>query len=118
MTNDIFKFGYGDILVDTNFISLKLYHINNKLDIGRRYKDADELPNYEILNGYEIQFFSVPEVDKFISMLKDVLLDKLYLTFEFKGVTFDFTNWNEKSIQICIDAALKIRSWFIIPTAC
>lgn len=114
MSNDsIFKFGYGDILVYHDFNSLKLYHIDIPQKIGYPYNKN----NFTILSGHVITFYSVISVDKVISHLKDILIDKSYYQFEYNGVIFDFTNWNENSIQICIDAMMQIRHWFMIPLA-
>lgn len=108
-----FKFGYGDLLVDHTINSLKIYQINRPQKIGSQYDKTD----FTIETEHIITFYSVRSVDQFISKLKDILLDKAYYTFEYQSSIFDFTNWNETSIQICIDAMMQIRHWFMVPLA-
>ena len=110
---NIIKFGYGDILVYHAINSLKLYHIDKQQEIGMQYDKT----NYSILSDHIIPFYSVLSIDTVISKLKDILLDKMYYQFEYDGTIFDFTNWNETSIQICIDALMQIRLWFMVPLA-
>ena len=108
-----FKFGYGDILVNHNFNTLILYQIDPPQRIGI----LNDRETCTILNEHHIVFYDVQSIDKVIGHLKDILLDKAYYQFEYNSSIFDFTNWNETSIQICIDAMMEIRRWFMIPLA-
>lgn len=111
--DNIFKFGYGDIIVNYGFNDLKLSHIDIPQTIGNQYDPS----KFNILSERRIIFNSISEIDTVISKFKDILIDKGYYQFEYDGVIFDFTNWNEKSIQICIDAMGRIRHWFMVPLA-
>ena len=107
-------FGYGDIIVHNGWYTLKFIHINNQYPIGF---DTTEISATDTeISHITIDFRTMTSLNDFISKLKDVLLDGMR-SFEYNGYTFDFTNYNEDSVEVCIRQAETLVRWLLVPLA-
>lgn len=111
---NVIKFGYGDVVVAHVFTSLKLTCINKTYPLGHTISGDDT--SYDIITQINIDFHTFISINEFISKLKDVLLDEVRI-FKYGNYIFDFTNYNETSLNACINQAEIISWWLSLPLA-
>ncbi len=108
-------FGYGDILVHSYLWMLQLDFIDTQYTCGEYIDILEEnIPN--IIKTISIPIDSLDKINEIRLKLNKVHNKEIHI-FAFEEYLFDFSNWNKKSIQICIDAIEDIRSKYLLAIA-
>ena len=91
------KFGYGDICVRSDGLTQRISFQQFKppAECGGNVPEDVEYIGEEV-----ILQISYEEYCEFNKQLKSVLSNSIS-TFSFKGYIFDFTNYNEESVNVC-----------------
>lgn len=104
------KFGYGDISLGGRFQTLTFQQFKPPAEIGSFIDPSEvEFTSEEI--SINISYDDYVEYKKKLEQVEE----KSILEFTFKGYTFDFTNWNIKSVYACkrmLEQAMK--SYFML----
>lgn len=110
INNNILKFGYGDIAVGVDELQqcMKFQQFKPPTECGKRvYADVEWI-------GDEIKIYlNWEEYLEFNKLLEGVRCKNISV-FDFKDYIFDFTNYNEKSIQTCKKFAELSMKWYIL----
>ena len=96
----ILKFGYGDIAVGNVGFYMQLTPFKPPVEVGTSCKDlfsnGDIIPIGEVV---KIKFETFNDFTELKCKLEDVC-NTIQKSFEFKGYTFDFSNYNKVSIEV------------------
>jgi len=107
-------FGYGDIAVGNTTIALRFRQFEPSMEVGADIIDGEM--NFTS-NGINIYLCSYAEVEC-LERLLDKMTGRDFFYFIFKEWTFNFANWNPKSIEV-IKAHLNIvKNNMLAPMAC
>lgn len=104
------KFGYGTTLISSNGTTrrITMMYIEPPIPISGHNLENKDLKDTVIIE--EIHFSYESDMDKFIKELGSVSENNPILTF--RGYTFDFSNYNEKSVNALINGLkVVIRGW-------
>lgn len=117
INNKTFYFGYGDILVNScEMPFIRFTGIVPPLEIGT-VVDQDTLADLDgATETIEIKFDSLKEAHNFKHMLERV--NRLNNSFEYGGYAFDFSNYNESSIQVLLTHINSVITSFVRLMAC
>lgn len=107
--NNILKFGYGDIAVGSSPAQLIRF---------QQFKPPEECGNYvsnnvEFIGKEIIISLTYEDYRNLKDKLKEVKSRNISL-FEFKGYIFNFTNYNEKSVEVCEKHMEDAMKWYFI----
>lgn len=111
----IFKFGYGDISVGGNPFTrqMNFQQFKPPAKIGNEVIDDEvEFIGERIL--IEIAYEDYQKLSKLFDDVKSRKISK----FTFKGYIFDFTNYNEKSVEVCKKKLNEAMSLYFLAMAC
>lgn len=107
---NILKFGHGDIAVGYRVTGILTFQqFKPPEECGSYVSDNVEYTSEQII----INFTCYEEYLELSNKLKDVK-SKNISTFEFKDYIFDFTNYNEKSVEVCERYLKRAMSWYLM----
>lgn len=109
-----FKFGYGDISVGGDPVGREIFFQQFKPPA----KCGDNVsPDVEWI-GEQISIKIDYEDYKKLGKLLDDVKSREISEFTFKDYIFDFTNYNEKSVEVCKKKLSKAVSLYFLAMAC
>lgn len=115
----ILKFGYGDIAVGNKFTNMQLIPFKPPVEIGTDCNDlfanGDITPIGEVVM---IKFNSLEDFAELKDKLEGVRPATASKVFEFKGYTFDFSNYNVKSVEVVDSVRYAIYMNYLRYAAC
>jgi hypothetical protein len=101
----ILKFGYGDIAVQNKFTNMRLVPFKPPVEIGTSCHDLfDNGDIVQVGEAVVIKFDTLNDFTELKEKLRSVRNTTIKV-FEFKGYIFDFSNYNEKSVEV-VDSVL------------
>jgi hypothetical protein len=109
----VIKFGYGDVLVHSNeFLKvLTLTYIEPPKEVGEIIKNDND---YNILDRIQFQFDN-----DMIILYEDLKhMNPKNTIVKFRDYTFDFTNFNEKSLEVVVRGVKRVINGFTLALAC
>ena len=113
-------FGYGGIRVDTVMQYLQFNGIKPPMGAGTRIfaANGDKIGDWEDTGSeLHILFNTMTEVKTVCDLLSEI--EKNHGgTFTFKGITFDFTRYEQASMNIVTYAMQKIKFYLTMLIAC
>lgn len=110
-----FKFGYGDISVGGNPVTRQMIFQQFKppIEVG-----ADVMKHNVMWVGerilIKVSYGDYQDLCKLLSRVKSREISE----FTFKDYIFDFTNYNEKSVEICKEKLSEAMSLYFLGMAC
>lgn len=113
-------FGYGGIIVDGFFQSMKLIGIKPPLGTGSKFKDSygNKIGDWEYTGSIlTIEFNNLKEIQELYIML-DYIDTKKGGSFKFKEVVFNFTTYEKVSVEIVRSVVDMIKRSIISVSAC
>lgn len=112
----ILKFGYGDIGVSNVWRNMRFIPFKPPVEIGTDTRPLFADGSIEAVGEpIMITFETFQDFNELQDKLKNVYTQRV---FEFKGYTFDFSNYNEKSVEVCNDALRRAYMNFLQCAAC
>ena len=104
------KFGYGDICVKSDALTQKMSFQQFKppAKCGDMISGDVEYIGNEIV--FEISYEDYCEFGKYLEQVSN----KETVEFYFKGYMFDFTNFNEESINVCKKHLNSAMRWYFM----
>lgn len=112
-------FGDGDICVSTSTFGLRFREFEPPVEVGTVI--TDELEK-EVGLKYTSEWFTLPIKTYEEAVTLDKLLDKMdgrdFYYFHFGDFTFNFANWNPKSIEVIKGHLSVVRSRLLMCIAC
>lgn len=117
--NKIICFGYGDVQVGSTWSVIKFRGFKPPVEIGTIITDeVIEDNNLEyITEPIAINFATIEELINFKKLVEDIDGNN-NICFEYCGYTFDFSNYNQKSIEVVLYHIGKIRQYLVSLMAC
>ena len=113
-------FGYGGIHVSVLMQRIECYSIKPPLGAGTKIldKDGNKIGDWEYTgNQLNVLFNTITEFKEMCSLLSEIETNKGG-TFTFKGITFDFTKYEQESMNIVKQAMRFVELNFIRLMAC
>ena len=113
-------FGYGGIAVEAFFQCLILKGIKPPMGAGTQIVDdnGNKIGEWEHTgNRLSVVFNTLDEVQEVCNILDDIKNNKGG-SFEFKGVIFDFTTYEQASVRVLREAMERVRKGIIFSLAC
>lgn len=117
--NKIIKFGYGNVQVQSS----SLYYISFRefkppIEIGTKITDKIiQENNLEYISEpITINFKNLEELYDFRKLLREI--DENHTCFKYHDCTFDFSNYNYKSVEVVLNGIKVVESGFIMLMAC
>lgn len=115
----IIRFGYGDVSVGANFSMIILRGIKPPIEIGTIIND-------KVIKDNNLEYISEPIIINFTTMEELMNFKKLVeeidgennICFEYSGYAFDFSNYNQKSIEVVLNCIERICQYLISLMAC
>lgn len=110
-----FKFGHGDISVGGNPVTRQMDFQQFRLPakVGDKVMDDEvELIGERIF--LEIGYEDYQELSKLLGSVKSRKISE----FTFKNYVFDFTNYNEKSVDVCRQKLSEAMKFYFFAMAC
>lgn len=111
----VIEFGHGDIAVGANPL-LQSIRFQNIAPPDKCGNTIDYNDSKRIGTPLEI-FLHHQKYSEFMDLL-NLVKDRAISQFEFKGYTFDFTNFNENSVDVCAKKATEAMYLDTICLAC
>lgn len=110
-----FKFGYGDISVGGNPVTrqMNFQQFKPPAKVGSKVM-ADEVELIGEKIFLEIDYEDYQELNKLLGSVKSRKISE----FTFKNYVFDFTNYNEKSVEACRQKLSEAMSLYLLAMAC
>lgn len=107
------KFGYGTVLVNSDeyFREVTLKYIKPPKEVGEIILDNK---SFTVLD--EIVFEFGKDMLLFYEELKQITPENTVL--EFRGYKFDFSNYNEKSVEVVLRGFKRAIQGFLLALAC
>lgn len=115
LDNKTLYFGYGDICVGFDLFNLTFREFEPPIEVGTWFKDESEV-NW-LSERFSIPIIRYEEAQQLIKLL-DSMDGKDNFKFDFKGWTFNFSNWNPKSVEVIKKYVSCIRSNLLLTLAC
>ncbi|WP_088363163.1 hypothetical protein [Bacillus cereus] len=107
--NTVLKFGYGTMSIgaDSFTSTLQIFHIQPPGTIGEYINNKD----VQIIDSIFFRYDSSSgDMKAFIQELQNTTPEKPFV--QFRGYTFDFTNFNPRSIEVLIEyTQVAIKGW-------
>lgn len=118
MENKIIKFGYGDIQVHSSWYYISFRQFKPPIEIGTEITDEIiQENNFEyITEPISINFKNLEELYDFRKLVKEI--DENHTCFKYRDCTFDFSNYNSKSVEVLLKGIKVVENGFIMPMAC
>lgn len=120
--DNILYFGNGDIALGSYGYSMYFRGLKPPIEVGTIITDeVIEENNIEWLTDkFYIDFRDIQEILTFENLLKQVVDNngENFIQFKFKDLTFDFSNYNEKSISTILCHLACIRDTLLTIIAC
>lgn len=117
-----FYFGNGDVMVGSYGYTMYFQGFKPPIEVGTTITDeVIEENNIEWLTDkFYIDFRDIQEISTFENLLKQVADNngENFVQFNFKDLTFDFSNYNEKSISTILCHLACIRDALLTIIAC
>lgn len=113
-------FGYGGIAIYNCFQFLILKSIKPPLGAGTMLigPDRTKIGNWEYTGSkLSIRFNTLDEVREVCNMLNDIESNNGG-SFEFKGIVFDFTTYEQESIIVLRKVMERVRNSIVLSMAC
>lgn len=114
--------GNGDVLVGSYGYTMYCQGFKPPIEVGTTITDeVIEENNIEWLTDkFYIDFRDMQEISTFENLLKQVADNngENFVQFNFKGLTFDFSNYNEKSISTILCHLGCVRDALLTVIAC
>lgn len=115
-------FGSGDVVVGSYGYTMYFQGFKPPIEVGTLITDeVIEENNIEWLTDkFYIDFRDIQEIVTFENLLKQVADNngKNFVQFNFKGLIFDFSNYNEKSISTILCHLACVRDALLSVIAC
>ena len=110
-----FKFGYGDISVGGDPVGRKIFFQQFKPSA----KCGDNV-NFNDVEWIGEQIFIEIDYKDYIKLnqLLDDVKAREISEFTFKNYVFDFTNYNEKSVEVCKQKSRQAINLYLLALAC
>ena len=108
-------FGDGDICVGFGLFNLTFREFEPPIEVGTWFKDESECK--WLSEKFSIPIVQYEEAEQLIKLL-DSMDGRDNFKFDFKGWTFNFSNWNPKSVEVIKNRVSYIRSNLLLPLAC
>lgn len=109
-------FGYGDICVGSNWLSLEFREFEPPTEVGTWFEELPE--NFKWLSEkIRISITSYEEAVE-LGKLLDSMDGKDNFQFDFKGWRFNFSNWNPKSVETIKKHLSVVRDKLLMCIAC
>lgn len=104
------KFGYGDIAVGADGLTQRISFRQFKppAECGEQVSDEVEYIGDEIV--LEFSYEDYCEFNKYLKQISN----KEIIEFIFKEYIFDFSNYNEKSINVCKKHLNNAMQWYFM----
>ena len=122
LDNKTLYFGYGDVVVGSYGYTMYFQGFKPPIEVGAIITDeVIEENNIEWLTDkFYIDFRDIQEISTFENLLKQVADNngENFVQFNFKDLTFDFSNYNEKSISTILCHLACIRNALLTVIAC
>ncbi|MGN5650850.1 hypothetical protein [Bacillus sp. Brlt_9] len=107
--NKVLKFGYGTMSIgaDSFTRTLKIFHIQPPGTVGEPINKKD----VQIIDSIHFRYDGLSgDMKIFLQELQNATPENPFV--QFRGYTFDFTNFNLKSIEVLIEYTQEvIRGW-------
>lgn len=110
-----FKFGYGDVCVGATPSTRQIHfqQIKPPIEVGAdAMKHNVEWIGERIL--IKVSYEDYQDLCKLLSRVKSREISE----FTFKDYIFDFTNYNEKSVEVCKEKLSEAMSLYFLAMAC
>lgn len=116
MENKTIYFGYGDVVVGNYLNAIGFTEIEPPVEVGSSLSVETTI---QTATGPEITiaFNNIESFTDFKNAIKTIN-GKDCLQCNYNGYTLDFSNYNQKSIEIILDKLEVIALFFILPMAC
>lgn len=115
----VIKLGYGDVAVGNIGFYMKLTPFKPPVEVGTKcnelFANGDIKP---IGESIMIRFDSFADFTELKDKLESVRPENASKVFEFKGYTFDFSNYNVKSVEIVDRARRAVYMNYLQLAAC
>ena len=113
--NKTLYFGYGDICVGSNALSLRFREFEPPLEVGTWFEDGIEVNWLSEPFYIPIEYYEEAEA---LEKLLDNMDGKDNFQFDFKGWRFNFSLWNPKSVEVIRLHLNAIKSNLLMCIAC
>ena len=115
----ILKFGHGDIAIEQSCASIKFTPFKPPVEIGtccrELFHNGDIEPIGETITVKFDNFSDFAELKDKLEGVRPVNASKV---FEFKGYTFDFSNYNVKSVEVFDSIRYAVYMEYLKLSAC
>ena len=110
-----FRFGYGDIAVGGNPFARQIFfqQLKPPAECGDKL-NSDEVEWIGEQIFIEIGYEDYQELGKLLGSVKSREISE----FAFKGYVFDFTNYNEKCVEVCRQKLSEAMKLYLLALAC
>ena len=111
----VLKFGYGDIVVGGHPVTqeISFQQIKSCAKCGE-YPKLDDTELVGECIRIKIEYKDYLKLKEKLASVKSRKISK----FKFKGYTFDFTNYNKESVNVCIQASGRAINLYQLALAC
>lgn len=112
-------FGYGDVQVGSVFSTINFRGFKPPIEVGARItNEVIKNNNLEyVTESIVINFTTMNELMNFKKLVEEID-GKNNICFNCHGYTFDFSNYNQKSIEVVLYYIEMIRRYFVTLMAC
>ena len=121
LKNNTCFFGYGGVQVSVIFFTIRFKGVKPPIGAGNPLWDKEDgakIGEWEWTGSeLSVRFVSLDELKVFANQLKEIE-KKQTGSFEFKGVTVDFTHYAQESMDIVSDAVEYVRMNMLQAVAC
>lgn len=120
--NNILHFGYGDINVGHSLYTLIFRGFKPPIEVGTHIsKEVIQENNIEWLTEmFYLDLRDIQEILTFENLLKQIIENggENFIQFKFKDFTFDFSNYNKKSVEVILLQLAVVRNNLLQVIAC
>ena len=115
----VLKFGYGDISVRACGFAMTFTPFNPPVDVGTNARGPFASKAVQpIGETISIKFKDFKDFAELTQNLRMACFDEAFRVFKFKGYTFDFSNYNEKSVGVVDSVLCCVYQTFMSCAAC
>lgn len=114
-------FGYGTVVVSSRWNQMIFQEIKPPLEVGSCADEPIKNGEVEFVGERKDILFNYDEIKEFQNLLQyrvNCNYPNKERFFEYKGLVFDFTNWNIKSYEVVLLHVERIKSYLIGLMAC
>ena len=106
---NIIKFGYGDVAVGYGIQEITFQQFKPPSECGTRLHSEDvEFVSEKII--LDISYDDYIELRKYLKIVSNRIANE----FTFKEYIFDFTNYNEESVNVCKKKLESAMYWYFL----